>query len=496
MKHSARIIALMIAGLLTASALISCGTESEPESSSTTPDTPPQQTETTAETNPVEEALEKLRKTVDWGGKDFGVLYVNNITPSKDELEGQQSDGSSSGGSSLSEAVYQRNTLLEDYCNLTLALFPASNDDMLGRVMAEVQAGANDYQFINHNTAASATLATSGYLMDLLEMNIDYEQAWWGQDTLDFALLGKVFFMNTSANYTNDRSTFVFIFNKGLRETLGVANPYDTVKANKWTLDYFNSLISPLSQENGDGTWDEKDTYGFTTPDSIGNTFFYGAGLKYVNSSRDLDRPELMLTGSKYETALGVLEIARKIVHDNHSTYSANASQLEYAVNMFAEGRALFYSEIAGYVITLNQSMEAEYGILPVPKYTEKQEHYSTWYASVGTAVSVPTSAATLDMEQLAQVLETYVLLSDKLVRPAFYDNLLTTRSIRDAESAEMMDLIYSHRICDMAIFFADLKLDGVFAESVRGESEFASKYAALSKTFDTRLNKILRKLE
>ncbi len=497
MKSFKRLSCLLLAlfmSLLSLAVLSACSNNEENQESTSDDSTV---SDTAAETDPVSDALDALRQEVDWGGNEFGILYVNDIAGYTEEVEADEKADESTSSGVINNAVHERNTLFEEYGNLEFVLIPASNSSISGLINAEVQSGSGDFQLITQTTSATATMATSGSLYNYLDLSIDYEQSWWDKGTLEFALNGRVFFMNGPFNIVDDDVTFVMMFNKQLREDYKVENPYDTVKNKKWTLSYFNSVISALSNESsGDGKWDENDTYGFSAPGSIGNTFFYGAGLQYVVNDRNMDAPELVLTGSKMNIALDVLDIARSIVHDNHSSYIATQGSEALSKQVFVAGRSLFYCEAASYLRALNTSMETEYGVLPIPKYSEDQENYTTWSHSIGSTLSIPTSAAKNDMEQFANVLELYTVLSQKLVRPAYYDTMLTTRNVRDAESAEMVDLIFEHRTYDMAMYFDTLGLSSIFSDSVSGANTFSSAYSGKAKVFNKVVSRLLTKLQ
>ena len=496
MSKKIRFLSLVLALLMVASVFVACGETKEPEAGSVQ-GTGTHATVTEEETDPVEDALTAVRSEVDWGGEDFGILYVNDIGGYIEEVEAEQSVTNESSSAVINDAVFERNTLFEEYCNLTFVLIPISNGGVISRVQGEVQAPTGDFQLITTTTDVAANNATSGFLYNYLDLDIDYEQPWWDAGTLEFALDGKVFFMDGPFNIVDDDVTFVLMFNKQLREERKIANPYDTVRAGEWTLDYFNSIVSNLSNDsNGDGKMDEKDTYGFSTPGSIGNTFFYGAGLQYVVNSREMDTPELVLD-DKMDQALEVLAIARSIVHDNNSTYVAPHGQEALSRDVFVEGRSLFYCEAASYLRGLNASMEREYGVIPVPKFNKEQEHYTTWRHSIGSTLSIPTSVAQKDMEQFGYVLEVYTLLSQKLVRPAYYEVMLTTRNVQDVESSDMLDLIFQHRTYDMAMYFTTLGLGNLFEEAVKSSGDtFASSYSRASNGFDKKIASILRKLQ
>ena len=493
MNQKMKILCLLLAGLLLMSVLVGCGLGELPGLNQ----------ETTvnggeASTDPTEDALNELREEVDWGGNDFGILYVNDIGGYTEEVEAEANAGATQTASAvINDAVYERNTLFEDYCNLKFVLIPVSNSAVQSSVQAEVQTGSGDFHLITQTTSGTAATATSGALYNYLDLDIDYNKEWWDAGTLDFALNGHVYFMNGPYNIVDDDVTFVMMFNKDLREEYQLPDLYQTVKNMDWTMDYFNSVISELATENGDGRWDEKDIYGFSCPGSIGDTFFYGAGLRYIQNSPDMDMPELVLA-DKMEVALDVLAIARSIVHDNNSSYVAAAGSEALSRDVFVEGRSLFYCEAANYLRYLNANMDSQYGVVPIPKYNKAQEKYTTWSHSIGSTLSIPTTVARggSDLDQFANVLEVYTILSQRLVRPAYYDTVLTTRNVHDAESAEMLNLIFANRTYDMAIYFADLGYASIFANAVSSSGDnFSSKYSSVSKNFNGKIGRLLKKL-
>lgn len=495
MNNKFKVLSLLLASLLAVSVFSGCGVLNPPDNAGDTTTSGNEVVE-----DSVDAAISELREQVNWGGNDFGVLYVNDIAGYTEEIEANEEEGAgnATAGSVINDAVFERNTLMEEYCDLKIVKIPIANASITGRIQGEVQTGTGDFQLITQTTSGTASAATSGYLYNYLDLDIDYDQDWWDAGTLDFALGGRVFFMNGPFNIVDDDVTFVMMFNKDLQKEYQVPDLYQTVKDQEWTLDYFNSVVSDLSTDNGDGKWDEKDIYGFSCPGSIGDTFFYGAGLQYIVNSRDMDMPELVLN-ERMEQALDVLAIARSIVHENNSSYVAKAGSEALSRDVFVEGRSLFYCEAANYLRYLNANMESEYGVVPIPKYNKAQENYTTWSHSIGSTLSIPTSVAKAgnDMEQFAHVLEMYTLLSQKLVRPAYYEVMLTTRNVHDAESSEMLDLIFATRTYDMAIYFNELGYAGIFANAVSSSGDnFASQYASKSKNFNGQISRLLKKLK
>ena len=484
-----KLTALLLASLMLVPTLAACSTGSDevPDGSN--------QSETSSqieeETDPVDTAIEELRGKVNWQGQDFGILYCNDYQSHRREVEAQANFTGESGNAVLNDAVFERNTLFEEYCNLNFVLLPTSVDSFGTTLTKGVQTGTKDFYFCIQGGAATASAALQGLHYNYLNLDIDYNYEWWDQGTLNFALDGRVFFMNGPFNMVDDDCTYIVAFNKKLQQKHQLPDLYQTVRDLDWTMEYMNSVISGLSTDNGDGVWDEKDTYGLTATASLSTALFYASGLKYVDNSVDKDIPELILN-DKLDRVADVMAITRSILHENNSTH------MGIGMEILINDRALFGFEIVSYLRTLNASMESEYGVLPVPKFDKLQDRYYSYSnAGVGTTLSIPVSVTQNDLDLFSKTLEMYCLLSQKLIKPAYYEVTLMTRSVQDQASTEMLDLVFSNRVYDMAAYFADLKLASLFEEAAAGTADtFSSKYSSASRTFDKRVRTLLKKLQ
>ena len=487
-----KLLCLLMAGLILLSGLVACGDTNEG-----TEDKTSGESVTEGETaDPVQAALDDLGD-IDYGGRDFNVLYGG---AQKEENYGVNETVDKDGGASqiINDAVYERNTLLEERCNL---VYGNIEGDVQNMARTEASAPTGDFQFMDTTLRDSAALATNGYLYDFNALGVNLDGEWWDSGTANFVLADGVYFMTGSANTRDDGVTYVLIFNKDLRKTYSetVPNPYDTVKAWEWTLDHFNTVIQGISNDNGDGKWDELDTYGFINTWEYGNTFFLASDLRYVINDDTVDYPELFLSSSSnMEKALNVLELSRAIYHNNNASFMSPPGEEGKGLTAFKEGRGLFYGEVAQYLSTLNREMtEGNYGVLPVPKYDKAQEFYRTWTHDSGSAFSVTSAVPEKDTEVIGQIMSAYAILSHQKLKPAYYDTMLKSRGVQDAESAEILDLIFQNRVYDLAFYF-DLGFYDVFKSNVNNANseKFASSYSAAAKGFDRKLKSILRKLE
>lgn len=487
-----KLACLLLAGMMLLSCLIACGDNTEDVEDKTSGEAA-----TEGETqDPVQAALDNLGD-IDYGGREFTVLYGSG---QKEENYGVNETVDKDGGASqiINDAVYERNTLQEERCNL---VYGNMEGDVQSKARTEASAPTGDFQFMDTTLRDQATLATNGFLYDFNALQVDLDGEWWDSGTANFVLAGGVYFMTGSTNTRDDGVTYVLIFNKDLQKTYSntVPNPYDTVKSWEWTLDYFNNVIQGISNDNGDGKWDELDTYGFINTWEYGNTFFLASDLRYVINDETVDYPELFLSSSSnMEKALNVLELSRAIYHNNNASFMSPPGEEIKGLTAFKEGRGLFYGEVAQYLSALNREMtDGNYGVLPVPKYDKAQEFYRTWTHDSGSAFSVTSAIPERDIEVMGQIMSAYAILSHQKLKPAYYDTMLKSRGVQDAESAEMLDLIFQNRIYDLAFYF-DLGFYDVFKSNVndKNSEKFASSYNSAAKSFDRKLKTILRKLE
>ena len=487
-----KLLSLLLAGLMLLSGFVACADQTDDPAEQTSGGT----TNEDETKDPVQAALDDLGE-IDYGGREFTVLYGAG---QKEENYGVNETVDQEGGASqiINDAVYERNTLLEDRCNL---VYGNIEGDVSNMAKTEASAPTGDFQFMDTSLRDQAALATNGYLYAFNALGIDLDGEWWDSGTASFVLADSVFFMTGSTNTRDDGVTYVLIFNKDMRKTYSetIPNPYDTVKSWEWTLDYFNNVIQGISNDNGDGKWDELDTYGFINTWEYGNTFFLASDLRYIINDETVDYPELFLaSSSNMEKALNVLELSRAIYHNNNASFMSPPGEEGKGLTAFKEGRGLFYGEVAQYLSALNREMtEGNYGVLPVPKYDKAQEFYRTWTHDSGSAFSVTSAIPEKDTEVIGQIMSAYAILSHQKLKPAYYDTMLKSRGVQDAESAEILDLIFQNRVYDLAFYF-DLGFYDVFKSNVNNKNSerFSSAYSSAAKSFDRKLKSILRKLE
>jgi hypothetical protein len=167
---------------------------------------------------------------------------------------------------------------------------------------------------------------------------------------------------------------------------------------------------------------------------------------------------------------------------------------------MFIYNKVLFYFGSTGDAAELRRE-EAEFGIIPMPKKNLQQDNYIS-YARNWFNVFIPKS--TKDEKVTDVIVEVMAALGLKYIKPAYYDNILKSRSTYDKNSREMIDIIFETKTYDMIDYFApdgDQNDDSTFVNIIKAgiqeSSEgIASKYKMQARVVNNNINTLLSKME
>ncbi|MBO7296760.1 MAG: hypothetical protein J6V39_05825, partial [Clostridia bacterium] len=95
------------------------------------------------------------------------------------------------------------------------------------------------------------------------------------------------------------------------------------------------------------------------------------------------------------------------------------------------------------------RDMENDFGILPQPKYDEKQEEYLSFVNGSASVAVVPKSLSNYDLKITGYMMEALASSSYYMVTDTLYDKVAKSKTARDPESAEMIDIIIRHKVFD-----------------------------------------------
>ena len=399
-------------------------------------------------------------------------------------------------GEPLEDAVFTRNSVFYETYGVEILTTKMSANGLLDHFKADIKS-SHEYDVMFAHTSWNIDLAAQGYLYNFLDLEpyIDLSKSWWDEGTKSFNIANSIWFMNGSFNYDDDATTYCLMFNKEIAANYFQADDifYSLVNGGKWTLDNFYSYAQKASKNIGAAEWDEKDQYGFVTTWEYGTTFFYGSGLNYVKCEEGKN-PVITLDANSIRKATELLG-KLNVLYATEVTYWPEGGQEQVGKEIFWGGRCLFFGEIVENVVESNKKMEADFGVLPVPKYDEKQATHISWTHGISSSMVIASHVE--DAEKFGLLLEAFNVLSEQYVRPAYYDVVLTRKSVQDADSKPMLDIIFKGRTYDLAMYYDALGLVNAFKNCVnQGKTGFAQEYAKVKTSANSQINKLVRSFQ
>ncbi len=448
MKRTLTISALLCAAL----AAVSCGDTESPSSTQNEDHLAAESTQaiTEAQTEPDEQVLYPLPER-DMDGFTLRFFNYNDewLTWAVTALTAEAETGDN-----IDDEIYRRNTRIKEKynCEITETLVRSTDDEFRKIVMG----GEDLYDIAMLYDDRIAAAYTAGLLesWDVLEY-ADRERSWWNQDANDvFSLTGEQFAAVGDFTLGMASRGFIFMFNKDLIRNADLdVSIYDMVRNGTWTLDNYTEIAKQFTKDlNGDSVIDEKDQWGAggAVKQYFGG-FITGAGIKYVEIGED-GMPYFTIPGNT--RAMNVMESILN-QHDGAQIYYLGTESDVHTVcsntaTMFANGQMAFLStSIKG--IDRFRDMESDIGFVPFPKYEETQENYYVLTSGTGVA-AIPTTLSPERYENVGILLDAMSRDSQKNLLPAYREVVLKTKYSRDADSADMLDIIFRSGVFDFGL--------------------------------------------
>ena len=241
---SKRIFTLLLAALMVGAA--ACGEKPSVQQSNDSESTEPESVESTRASAAV------AGKT--YGGKTFDIFVAGNWTNEWTESYDFFTEGEN--GDTVNDAVYRRNTIIEDRYDIKINEInirgeaSGGNGNGAQTIIKSVMAGDAEYDAAMIGTYDVSALASKGYLLDLNSEvpYLDLTKEWWDQKANeDLSMKGKMYFTTGDISTLDNDCTYCILFNKKLIEQYKMDDPYEMVKNKTWTMDNFVSMARQVS---------------------------------------------------------------------------------------------------------------------------------------------------------------------------------------------------------------------------------------------------------
>ncbi len=470
-KH--KICSWLLLSTLCAAAMLSCGNDTTPSDYQTEGTSSGTATDTDAVTEAMDpNYIADIDHQKTWGGEEFRVLANSYWNP------GYEFTITEDSASPVDAAIYQRNKKIEEQYDVTLAIDVLENAKY--SIQREVQSGDTIYDCFAMNANEMTPLAVNNFFTDLMNTeNINLHKHYWDQSLIgSLSIDGKLFYATGDISTRANEGTFLMLFNKNLAAQHDINDLYQMVRDGKWTIDYFNTLITDVTEDiDGDQKYTPDDRWGFVTQQEAYLGFYYACGETIVRSDAN-GMPVLAMMNDRfssvYETLIDVLRKGNKTLSAHDWLDWPHTGGL-ISKQIFREGRALFiYTSTSA--INDMRDMADDFGVLPAPKFNEEQENYISYVYHGAAFYSIPTSCA--DTAFSGFILEALAEESYTTVTPEYYEVTLKNKYQRDESSAEMLDIVFRNRIWDLGyiVNFASLS-DQMTSAIAKGTETFTSIY-------------------
>ena len=477
-------ICLLLA-LLTVLPLASCGGGNGDQNETTATDTTavdPITTETT-ETAVTDDLPDDLH----YNGAEFA-FYTREKDFYHSPINVEESTGEQ-----LNDALYDRSRFVEERLGVvfTETMDPAD----ISKAKSMILAGDSTYKIVTGRNVHTVQYAAEGLArrVDSLAY-LDLEKPYWNAAINRSLTIGNnMFTVVGDYNLTAYDYTHVLLFNKELTADLQLESPYDLVKEGKWTMDTFRQYGETAAADtNGDGTMDVNDRYGLVSSvKQIPPCFWIGAGLQGM-AKDDADIPQFtMATDEQFlNVLLEIYELAWDTGIWYHETSTDNIPKS--SIDLFSQGQALTM-DATFYHVEAFRDMEADFGILPFPKYDESQDKYLSRIEGCELPF-VPSNLSDAEADMAGAVLEALSSYSRENVIPVYYEAYLKTKNTRDTESAEMLDIVFANRVFDLSdTVWCDQIRDGFIYKLFQvNNRNVSSQIAANEGTVQASIDKIV----
>lgn len=414
-------------------------------------------------------------------GEQMRVLDVNGNGPSGKYWDTYDIWAKDINGEIINDAVWRRNDWIVSNLGVTVTETKVSN--VVDEITKSALAQNDEYDMLVSSIVQAGQLTTNRYLHVLNEMpGLRLEMPWWDQNALAGMSVGdKLYFACGDIVVIDDDATFGIMFSKKLADENGLAL-YDLVASGEWTYEKMYAMLEQVTADlNGDtAVTQDADRFGLSCGGPAVEVLFYSGGLSQT-AKDSADLPVLKLDIDK---TTDFIERAWQLCIDPSHTYNYTTAKakVDSATNLLREERALFYLDVLQGVTRLRSS-EADFGVIPAPKWDEAQEHYYSLMGTGGAVVSVPITNTRLEMT--GAVMEAMAVKGAEYLTPAYYDVTLISRGLRDSESEPMIELILDSRVYDSGFIYGWAGLQKTIRVLVEGNRpNIASSMKALEKVF------------
>ena len=366
----------------------------------------------------------------DYKGEQFTFLTVKHTQTASDYYGGGYIDSDTYTGSTVSDAVYERNLAVEEYYNVKVSELVRIGSDPWDVIHSYRLAGDICFDAVYGWGYKLAACIPKGAFTSIGDLpGVDLSKSYWSPSAVeDLEIDGKLYVACCDISMNKIKWANVIFCNNTVAEGLNLeSSPSELCLDGGWTYDRYLRLATDAA---GLGKT------GIVSKSLGGLELAHGAGIYFAKVSDD---------GAalfEYSERLQNIIEATSLAYSDNSTvikegyiskqYGPNQGTTDdpwdTALEYFCCGNALFCSASASYASQIKAS-GADYTILPLPKYSKEQDNYNSTVSHLASMIAVlPETRGDVkgaSHERTGVILEYMAYKSQEILYPSFTESIL-----------------------------------------------------------------------
>ena len=355
-------------------------------------------------------------------------------------------------GSLVSDAVYTRNTLIEEFFNIDLNIIPKpcnweDREDFVGGIKNLILSGEKSYDAVVGIVGVMATGFSSEYFLNVGNMQyIDLSRDYWVSNQYEeLNVNGKLFALSGDMNLTLYGNMYGVFFNTRVVQDNHLDSIYDIVSNNQWTLEKMRTMAAQVGNDLGDaGIELGEDMLGIICQTNSSRGFMTACGVDIFQRANDGTVSIQTSASDKY------IDIYTRVSNMLNESTNYKTPDLNESIEQLASGNVLFAPM---YLKTIEDARIKDVldnvGIVPYPLYDEMQESYITPLTCNVTCFPINVTNAQLS----AQVATYMAYCGQEQLAPKYFETHIKSRLASEPAMQVMLDLmrdtaIYTSELC------------------------------------------------
>ena len=398
----------------------------------------------------------------DYGGYKFRILGYDGkasatwqVTAFSEIIADQET------GDPINDAIYRRNREVESLYNVEFDIVPVTypQRDQFATLFTKAVMAGDDLFDAAYMLGISlpTVLSRNNMTVNLWEIpTLDLSKSWWDQNSAkSMSIGGKLNAVVGDVNLYSATASITVFANKKIMQDYSIDNLYQLVREGKWTWDAMYDVMKRVTKDlDGDGVIDYNDQVGLF----MQYLHLYDSLISMGEPMTPKNDDDIPVFAPNMDRVAAIADKLVPIFNDKNTTVESgkitgyNNPFFDFIMPKFRDGEIMFHINQLLLSFEL-RSMEADFALLPVPKYDESQEKYgsviSQWWS---TFTVVPITCT--DIDRTGNILDALGYYAQQYITPAYYGVTVTNKLMRDEDSLEMMEIIINNRNYDLAYYY------------------------------------------